>query len=402
MKNIIFIVDNFERSSFFKRFTKSLKEMNIDALYLTGCYQSFKYMKSMGFNVQHLGRKQKVKASINTFNVSESIESLTGNISKDHADSIVATYESNLKKIQLPKNATVIFWNGHQLISLVCQKFFRESYTNYRFKFLEISNLPEKLFCDDKGVNAASSIASTPYLLDSYPEVNEAKHEQWLIEYNESKSNPLGQAIGVKSLPLCKFLFDLISLMLGYKVLFDFKNIFRISWLKEKFSRRVDLGKLIGDEERFNSDSYIFFPMQVSSDTQILINGRGYDNDSAIQYCIDNYGEDYLIVIKPHPAEKNLNYFIKIYEKYSDKCIFTTNQTSELISTSSKTITINSTVGLEAMIQGKAVDVLGECLYKNFDHERLKKYIHSYLIDGVDYFGTDAICEREVSAVLGL
>jgi Capsule polysaccharide biosynthesis protein. len=47
--------------------------------------------------------------------------------------------------------------------------------------------------------------------------------------------------------------------------------------------------------------------------------------------------------------------------------------------------TINSTVGLESLILGKEVIVLGKAIYSAFDTEMLKKYIHSYLID-FDYF----------------
>jgi len=54
-------------------------------------------------------------------------------------------------------------------------------------------------------------------------------------------------------------------------------------------------------------------------------------------------------------------------------------------------VTINSTVGLEALLYGKKVVSLGRCFYKEFDQARLLKYIHSFLIDGIDYFGSGEI-----------
>ena len=47
--------------------------------------------------------------------------------------------------------------------------------------------------------------------------------------------------------------------------------------------------------------------------------------------------------------------------------------------------TINSTVGLEALIMGKKIKILGKALYKDFKGDYLKKYISSYLLN-IDFF----------------
>ena len=47
-------------------------------------------------------------------------------------------------------------------------------------------------------------------------------------------------------------------------------------------------------------------------------------------------------------------------------------------------MTINSTVGMEAKLYHKPVEVLGRAFYQHFDHERLKKYLHHYLFTGVE------------------
>jgi capsular polysaccharide export protein len=65
--------------------------------------------------------------------------------------------------------------------------------------------------------------------------------------------------------------------------------------------------------------------------------------------------------------------------------------TTELIRHAQMVVTINSTVGLEALLYGKDVVSLGRCFYKEFDQTRLLKYIHSFLIDGIDYFGSGEI-----------
>ncbi|MEY8252020.1 MAG: hypothetical protein RPR91_06515, partial [Colwellia sp.] len=244
---------------------------------------------------------------------------------------------------------------------------------------------------DSKGVNAASSLCLSPELIDDYSLVNEGVHAQWLLAYQKSKQGVIGQAKNIKALPIDRIKYSLIGRIKGYESAFDFTNLICPSWLRSKLSRRVNLARVIGTSQPNLPHKYVLYPMQVSSDTQILINGAGYDNDSAIQYCIDNFSSNYKVVVKPHPAEKNLSCFLAIYEKYNDRVLFVLNDTNKLIEDSSHVVTINSTVGLEAMIQGIAITVLGESLYKGFDRRRLLKYIHGYLVGGVDYFSQDPL-----------
>lgn len=90
-------------------------------------------------------------------------------------------------------------------------------------------------------------------------------------------------------------------------------------------------------------------------------------------------------MIKPHPAEENTE-FIKQIESLEDiRTKIVSNDTNELIKNAKIVCTINSTVGLEAMILGKEVKVFGRALYAGFTHERLKSYICGYLVN-IDYF----------------
>ena len=73
-----------------------------------------------------------------------------------------------------------------------------------------------------------------------------------------------------------------------------------------------------------------------------------------------------------------------------DDIIVTNSNTFELIQNARIVITINSTVGLEALILNKYVIFLGDTFYKNFDQERLKKYLLKYLIN-IEYFSNDKV-----------
>ncbi|MEY8241319.1 MAG: hypothetical protein RPT25_13315 [Cycloclasticus sp.] len=398
MHNLIFIVDNFERAAFFERFSRSLKDMGGTAIYLTGCYQTYKYLTSIGRSVYHLGKNNQIAVAENAADVRKSIEVLSHDITANQAIKLANIYKLNLSGISFPAESIVVSWNGHQLISLVCQGFFKANY-NYEYKFMEISNLPGKLFVDSKGVNAASSLSLSPELIDDYSLVDEDVHAQWLLAYQKSKQGAIGQAKNIKALPLNRVQYSLIGRIKGYAAAFDFANLVRPSWLRNKLSRKVNLASVINTSQPDLSDKYVLYPMQVSSDTQILINGAGYDNDSAIQYCIAKYSGNHKVVVKPHPAEKNLGYFLALYDKYKDDVIFVLSDTNKLIGGASHVVTINSTVGLEAMIQGKQITVLGESLYKGFDKDRLIKYIHSFLVNNVDYFSGEEISTDSIREI---
>ena len=64
-----------------------------------------------------------------------------------------------------------------------------------------------------------------------------------------------------------------------------------------------------------------------------------------------------------------------------------------------RVITINSTVGLEAMLMGKPVEFLGKSFYESLDKERMQNYIMSYLIN-IDFFGTANIKKSDIQIVL--
>ncbi len=107
---------------------------------------------------------------------------------------------------------------------------------------------------------------------------------------------------------------------------------------------------------------YIFVPLQVNMDTQIVV----HSNFRNMQEFIDlvektfySLNSDFQLVFKVHPMEKGVvNY------KFNKKSMVVDNDTKELIKNSEFLITINSTVGFEAIQEYKKVIVLGEAFYR--------------------------------------
>lgn len=79
--------------------------------------------------------------------------------------------------------------------------------------------------------------------------------------------------------------------------------------------------------------------------------------------------------------------------------VITNANTFNLIENAEYVITINSTVGLEAMICGKKVIILGDAIYSGFNKARLRNYIMDFLID-IEYFSGAPLSEEEIESIL--
>lgn len=325
--------------------------------------------------------------------IEQSIEVLNNRISIKNAlhDTLLA-YDQFNKFLNKNHPSLILIWNGQQLIGRITAKCCRE--LSIKTKFIEISNLPNKLFCDEAGVNALSSIASRPQILDSLDRVDEEKHNQWLNHYVEHKSMPLPQAkTNLKNIINLgeNFFSSLVNPGL-------FNHSGRLmQGIKRELQKKVTSRTGISE----SPTPYIFAPLQCSNDTQIRLHSK-INNIELIEKSFFMAEKDNLnLVVKIHPAETDGMELKKIHA-LQKKLNFTVSNknTTDLIREAECISTINSTIGLEAMIYRKTLHIHGEALYRNFNHERLKKYIHEYLIDGIDYFGTTPIPKKSINRIL--
>lgn len=282
----------------------------------------------------------------------------------------------------------LIVFNGNHATAIATVDFF----TGFRAKVLyaEISNLPNKMVFDPEGVNAQSILYRKPEVLDTLEEVSDTQHAEWINAYIAYKENPIPQSK--------------ISIPTYFMLAIDdvFTRIFKI-FIKEDSLSFVDKCRMF--RTKFKSrkilnfaanadlkEKYVFFPTQVTSDTQLRINSD-IDNINAINVILERE-EKISIYVKIHPAESNLDtisYFIELAKE--KRIILVNNNTIELIKNAQRVYTINSTVGLEALIFEKDLIVLGRAIYSNFDSRRLKIYIHRYLMD-FNFFGKNKLSEN--------
>jgi len=108
---------------------------------------------------------------------------------------------------------------------------------------------------------------------------------------------------------------------------------------------------------------YLFIPLQLSTDTQILIHSKFKNIQEFIStvendfYTLNN--KNIKLVFKIHPMERGMVKYL-----FDERSMLVENGTNELIRKSEAIVIINSTVGFEAIKNYKKVIVLGEAFFK--------------------------------------
>lgn len=276
---------------------------------------------------------------------------------------------------------TIFVWNGATVMGEAARQFQRDSGCNV--VFMELSNLPGKLFADPTGTNAQALLFSEPALLSHFDD-NNAAFNEWRNTFIEKKraAQAPPQAITARQLDARHFLDGANAVLLGYRH-FNWTAMFDKA--VSQFRRRHRKAPTASASSK-PRQGYAFFPMQVSSDTQLLLNSK-LDNIQALTEIVSRCSLP--ILIKPHPAEINTRYIHRAIEhaNLGGRVDVTSCNTTALIEGADVVYTINSTVGLEAKILGKTTHFLADSIYAQIDQNTLPNYVMGYLLD-VDFFDT--------------
>lgn len=296
--------------------------------------------------------------------------------------------------LELEKPDYLWFWNG---VNQISQSIIQAVYTTkVKFIFFEIGNFPGKMFVDPEGTNCRSWYAGNKKRLRNW-EVDREEFEFWLKNYIESKekSHIVPQAKIVDKFNF-NYFYDLLGFWFLGAITFErLKPFWRtIDYLKRKFF------KITFDDFDYKSDGrFIFFPLQVSTDSQLLWNSDISQEDALVKASEMAKKEGLPLIVKPHPAEPHwsaLKKVLKIKEKYGFKLVNINPFT--LLKHCDRVITINSTVGLEGLLLNKPVEILGNAIYSDFDRIDIVVYIQKYLLD-MDYFAKTPLTDNDVNAI---
>lgn len=380
------LVDDIVKARFFSCFQQSN-----NVVYLTNKISCYLFLKKKTNKKVIFISKSSMQLSdmvVDCERLSKTISVLNGRQTLDNAiENYLAVKSSLLLKTgaNINCNDMVIIFNGNHASAIAVSDIFNSK--NAKVLYAEISNLPDKMIFDPKGVNAQSILYSKPEVLDSLEVVSDTQHEMWVDDYIAYKENPIPQS---KINILTYFMIamdDLLARIFRNLIKEDSLSFYeKVRIFRSKFKSR----KILNSTELADlTQCYVFFPTQVTSDTQLRINSD-IDNRQAIDVILERE-KDIDIYVKIHPAESNIdtiNYFLELAKQKKIRIV--SNNTVALIKNAKKIYTINSTVGLEALIFEKDLTVLGRAIYSNFDRSRLRLYIHRYLMD-LNYFGENTL-----------
>lgn len=391
-RKIVFLVEYDKAGEFFFRFAAAIGGHCVFVTALPSVY--FK-AKLLGYQAFLTGwRKHGEKLSVSDAELEATKAVALGAMpirkARDRACEVFNAVKSAVFTDEENKDVYVLTWNGAS-VSGVAARAIKQHYPETKLLFLEIANLPGKIFVDPKGVNAQSSLYRDPLLLDLYDLPSDKEFSEWTENYVAEKSKPSYVAPQAKKQALGAF--ALIDFF--YSAVFG-NNYFGSPVLKIKnYLGYKNENKVQVDYVKHSEVGlFAFLPLQVSNDSQILINSD-VDNVDAIRLISSR---ESCLLVKPHPAERDTSYLAQAVLGMSNVSV-TDENTFDLIRASSKVYTINSTVGLEALILGKNVEFLGRSYFSHFNNDRLKRYIFSFLIN-IDFFSESKISRLDAENVL--
>lgn len=128
-------------------------------------------------------------------------------------------------------------------------------------------------------------------------------------------------------------------------------------------------------------EHFMGVPLQVEDDSNLIAFSNDFDNQTLINYA-QSLGETDTTLIRPHPASM---FSLKASKNLVQDA---SSSSQEFISKCSRVITINSSVGLEAILMNTSVTILGSCSFAFINQatdkqERVRRtafYLFAYLV----------------------
>jgi capsular polysaccharide export protein len=398
MKKLLILLDGHYQWAFYRRMIKSLLELEYKIVFLARKPSVYFELKKLGLNgyLINLSCAKKVNIDIDPHTFMEVKQE------KNSPQKAMALFNRTYSQLELLHEQysfdTVFIWYGLTIMDRAATIFARKQ--NLQTVYMEIANFPQKTFADPQGILAESLLYKNPAILNQYP-VDMDIYRKWREQYilkslvlhqvpQASYKVPVSRAG-----KLCDSLWRVLEVTDFKRIQYKLNQSQRAGKAKSKVSAdNITIDDLPGED-------YIFYPMQVASDSQLLLFSK-IDNLEAIKIAAQAASQKgYKLFVKAHPAERN-EQVIEAVLRHKDQLgfYFVNINTFQLIKHSREVFSINSTAGLQARILDKPVTFLGQTFYKHLDSEaKLAKYIMGYLID-IDFFGQEKIDIKQTKRIL--
>lgn len=323
-----------------------------------------------------------VKNSAKSGSWNKNFSVLTGRVTEDEAKTIYGSINNEINKRHTQSPWDIFLIPSGRLINHVALTDYAKK-NQIKTLYIGYGNIPNRTFVDSEGTDKESLLYKDINILENY-KADKNKYENWRNVYikEKLKRHSIGQAR-------------------SYNLSFQLKKILQVlfCYLERLFSLSVENSYHWNDLHIFSKkkqpvifdkdlpDEFIFFPMQVSTDAQIILN---YSKMDVLEGLKDAYtiakNKGISLVVNLHPAEINQTILERLEDLKEQLGFYISEKnTFHLIRDASEVIVINSTVGLESIIFEKKVTFLGDSIYKKMTNELAKNYIMEYLLH-IDYF----------------
>lgn len=290
----------------------------------------------------------------------------------------------------------IITWNDTFLYDSLIKKFCEEN--NIERLVIEDGIFrPNTLTVDNKGVNYNNSLCRSRSFYENI-DIDYELYNKYMNEVNYLEDMYFIPIETIKNKKFNKIIDKLLT-KVGIR-----RDLSYINKGVKDYLLNIKLNKNVSNKENFDFNiKYIFIPFQVHDDSQIIeFSDYIKDmhqlvkliNDASI-YINDTLNHKIKFVFKEHPADRgrvNYSNLYKLYESNTNLIFLKNTDTEKLIKNSEMVITVNSTVGIEALKNYKKVITLGNAYYNidgivynyNFETQELGEYIEKILCTSID------------------
>lgn len=326
-----------------------------------------RYMKKMGFDPVFINPDKFVIKFLKKYNIKYENYKKVGDIINFYSsDSDLIVYESrlfnikNIRKLVCLKNKLfsqsynffkttdfdhVLIFNGAMDVeSDVCKDLSLNTF------YLEQGYFPDTMQMDKGGVNCKTNFSDL-----SYDEFLEFHYKENNIQLKEDF-----EIITIKYSKLNRYFLRFLERKNRMFFLNYLKRNINLIRAKKQFNKSA-----VSNIDFVEKEKYIFFPLQVNSDTQIILNSRYKNMYEAVNDVLPDLLKTGLkIIIKGHPFEVEPVDYTEL-KKHKQVIFLEKADINSLIDKSEFVVNVNSSVGLQAISRYKRVLLLGDSFYKN-------------------------------------
>lgn len=241
----------------------------------------------------------------------------------------------------------IFVWNGSDLIPGIAVYIAKKR--GVKIIYAENGLFPDTMQMDREGVNAKSSLSRR---FKDYSPAERFSDNRFFLRKKEAEETRKNYGSPRK------------------KIKKSFLSLLKKEWMA--WIKKISVVKKASPlcfASNIPSNPFIFLPLQVSRDSNLLINSPVYGKNQILLVldllkAIEGLEGEYKLVIKTHPGEEDSSY-LDSFINLSDRLVILGDQfsTIDIVNQSNAVVTINSTVGFESIAQYKPTLMVGENYY---------------------------------------